>query len=334
MTKLIVVVGATGKQGGSVARTFLGLPGWRVRAVTRNPESNAALSLKDAGAEVVQADLHNDDLTALKAAFDGAHAIFVNTDFWETYRPAAAALIMAGKDAGPAGRQAFDYETACRKHAADVAATIPTLEKFVLSSLTSLVGGSLDPSKFTQSFHPESKNWGVDYIEQHVPALAPKLSVIVPAAYNTNRLVIPKKMGDNMYTFFSPVHPHIHVPTIDPETGMGPFVRCLVEDEPAGTKLLAYDSNQTIAEAVEVFKRVTGKNASMVPVSTTQMVAAGASWEMLRVVDYINEHDMYETGEPGYIKPSQLTSPPVRPSFEEWAKTFDWDKAIEENAGR
>ncbi|CAK7237126.1 hypothetical protein SCUCBS95973_009842 [Sporothrix curviconia] len=333
MTKLIVVVGATGKQGGSVARTFLALPGWRVRAVTRKTDSPAALALTEAGAEVVQADLGDADLTALKAAFAGANAIFVNTDFWETYRPAAAALMAAGKDAAPAGRQAFDYETGCRKHAADAAAAsaLPTLERFVLSSLTSLVGGSLDPSKFTRTFHPEAKNWGVDYIEQHVSALAPKLSVIVPAAYNTNRLMVPTKTGsdDATYTFLSPILPQTHIATIDPETGVGPFVRCLVEDEPAGTKLLAYDSNQTMAEIVAIFHRVTGKPATFAPVTTHQLVATmGGSWEVLQVVDYLNEHDTYEHGEPGYIKPSQLKAPPVRPSFEAWAKTYDWGGAI------
>ncbi|CAK7232460.1 hypothetical protein SEUCBS140593_008267 [Sporothrix eucalyptigena] len=333
MTKLIVVVGATGKQGGSVATTFLGLPEWHVRAVTRKPDSPAAQALAKAGAEVVQADLADEDLGPLKAAFEGAHAIFVNTDFWEVYRPAATALVAAGKDAAPAGRQAFDHETACRKHAADAAATIPTLERFVLSSLTSLVGGSLDPSKFTRSFHPESKNWGVEYIETQVPALAPKLSVIVPAAYNTNRLMVPRKVGD-AYTFFSPIHPHIHIPTINPDTGVGPFVRCLVEDEPAGTKLLAYDSNQTISEAVDIFKRVTGHEAAFVPVTTQQLVAAGGTWEVLGVVDYLNEHDAYERGEPGYIKPVGLKNAPLRPSFEDWAKTVDWEAAIAANAAR
>ncbi|KAL1895879.1 hypothetical protein Sste5346_004976 [Sporothrix stenoceras] len=335
MTKLIVVTGATGNQGGSVATTFLGLPGWKVRAITRNPDSAKAQALVAAGAEVVQADLGNDDTTALKQAFEGANVIFLNTDFWETYRPAAGKLMSEGEDPAAAGRLAFDYETKCRKNVADVAATVSTLERIIVSSLTSIIGGSLalseDPAKMTRSFHPEAKNWGVEYIETELPALAAKLSVIVLAAYNKNRLVIPHKNAEGVYQFFSPLKPGIHVPTIDPTTGTGAFVRALVEDEPAGTKLLAYDSNQTLEGIVEVFRRVTNKDektAMIVPVSTSMLVQMGQSWEVLAVVDYINEHDMYEKGEPGFIKPSQLRNPPVRPSFEDWAKTVDWDKLI------
>ena len=45
-TKTIVVVGATGNQGCSVTKTFLSLPHWHVRALTRSPTSEKAESLK------------------------------------------------------------------------------------------------------------------------------------------------------------------------------------------------------------------------------------------------------------------------------------------------
>ena len=47
--KIIVVVGATGKQGGSVVDTFLGLSNWHVRAMTRDPSSGAAQALGTKG---------------------------------------------------------------------------------------------------------------------------------------------------------------------------------------------------------------------------------------------------------------------------------------------
>ena len=80
--KLIVVTGATGKQGSSVANTFLTLPYWHVRALTRNPSSEASKSLAARGAEVIHADF--DDEASLTKAFENAHAIFLNTIFWET----------------------------------------------------------------------------------------------------------------------------------------------------------------------------------------------------------------------------------------------------------
>lgn len=337
MSKIIVVIGATGNQGGSVATTFLGLPGWTVRAVTRNPESAKAKALAEAGAIVIKADLA--DAESLHGPFANATAIFLNTDFWETYRPAAAKLIAAGQDPAAAGRLAFDYETRCRKNVADVAATIPTLERLVVSSLTSLVPeGSLDPSKFTRSFHPEAKNWGVEYIETQLPQLARKMSVIVLCAYNTNRLLVPQKSADGRgYQFLSPLKPGIHIATIDPTTGTGPYVRALVEDEAAGVKLMAYDSNQTLEDVVDVFRRVMTGHAEtaatqVVRVTPEQMIQAGAMWEVLEGVAYINEHDAYKNGVPGYIKPEQLKKKVQRPSFEDWAKTVDWEKLISDQA--
>ena len=82
--QIIVVVGATGKQGSSVAHTFLESPNWHVRCLTRNPSSQASQSLLSLGAEIVQADLS--DISSLYPAFANAHTIFANTDFWGTYR--------------------------------------------------------------------------------------------------------------------------------------------------------------------------------------------------------------------------------------------------------
>lgn len=55
--KIIAVTGATGAQGGGVVNIMKKTPGWRVRAVTRNPESEAAKRLAaDGSVEVVTAD--------------------------------------------------------------------------------------------------------------------------------------------------------------------------------------------------------------------------------------------------------------------------------------
>lgn len=71
--KTIAVVGATGRQGSQVVRHLL-KQGWRVRALTRKPESKKAAQLKALGAEVVQADLG--DRASLEAAFDGAYGVY------------------------------------------------------------------------------------------------------------------------------------------------------------------------------------------------------------------------------------------------------------------
>lgn len=81
--KVITVFGATGAQGGSVAKALLEDGTFAVRAVTRDVKKEAALKLKEAGAEVVAADL--DDEKSIEAALKGAYGAFVVTNFWEHF---------------------------------------------------------------------------------------------------------------------------------------------------------------------------------------------------------------------------------------------------------
>lgn len=91
---VITVFGATGAQGGGLARALLADPGrhFAVRAVTRKPEGAAALELKRAGAEVVLADL--DDGCSVQRAMEGAYGAFLVTNFWE-HQSAQKELIQA-----------------------------------------------------------------------------------------------------------------------------------------------------------------------------------------------------------------------------------------------
>lgn len=79
--RVIVVFGATGAQGGSVAAALLADGTFAVRAVTRDTSKPPAVKLKEAGAEVVSADL--DSEKSLEAALDGAYGAFVVTNAHE-----------------------------------------------------------------------------------------------------------------------------------------------------------------------------------------------------------------------------------------------------------
>jgi len=85
--KTIAVIGATGAQGGGLARAILSDKSgeFAVRAITRNPGSDKAKALAAQGAEVVKADL--DDAASLKQAFKGAYGAFCVTNFWEHFSP-------------------------------------------------------------------------------------------------------------------------------------------------------------------------------------------------------------------------------------------------------
>jgi uncharacterized protein YbjT (DUF2867 family) len=85
--KLIAVIGATGAQGGGLAKAILADKGgeFSARAITRKVDGEAARALAAAGAEVVQAEL--DDLASLQRAFTGVHGAFCVTNYWEHMSP-------------------------------------------------------------------------------------------------------------------------------------------------------------------------------------------------------------------------------------------------------
>jgi len=71
--RTIVVCGATGRQGGAVARHLLA-GGWHVRGLTRSADSAKARALAERGVEVVEADMA--DRAALDRAFVGAYGVY------------------------------------------------------------------------------------------------------------------------------------------------------------------------------------------------------------------------------------------------------------------
>jgi len=102
--KLIAVVGATGLQGGSVVRALQASGQFKVRALTRNPDKHPKLA-----DEVVLADLNRPE--TLKAAFAGAHGVFLVTNAWEPGTDERKQVLTAVHAAKDAGVQHFIWST-------------------------------------------------------------------------------------------------------------------------------------------------------------------------------------------------------------------------------
>lgn len=103
--KVITVVGATGAQGGGLARAILNDADsqFAVRALTRDVNSQAARHLAELGAEVVAADV--DDVESIVHAFEGAYGAFCVTFYWAHFSPErevaqATAMANAAKRTG------------------------------------------------------------------------------------------------------------------------------------------------------------------------------------------------------------------------------------------
>jgi uncharacterized protein YbjT (DUF2867 family) len=150
-TKMILVTGATGQQGGAVARQLLKEPGFAVRAFTRDANKPGSRALAQAGAELCQGDL--DDAESVKRALDGAWGAYSVQDF-----------MTAG----------YEGEIRQGKTFAD-AAKAAGVEHFVYSSVVSADKGTGIP-------HFESK-W---QIEQHIAQSGLNYTILRPVFFMQN----------------------------------------------------------------------------------------------------------------------------------------------------
>ena len=103
--KIIAIFGATGAQGGGLARAVAAdrTGPFTARAITRHPDSDKAKALAALGVEVVAAD--TDDASSLAPTLAGAHGAFCVTNFWEHFSAEregvqASAMARATKQAG------------------------------------------------------------------------------------------------------------------------------------------------------------------------------------------------------------------------------------------
>ena len=119
--KVIVVFGATGAQGGGLAKAILNDASseFSVRAVTRDASSDKAKELEKLGAELVVADV--DDKDSMKKALAGAYGAYFVTFFWSHFS--------AEKETAEAKQMAEAAKEAGLKHA--IWSTLEDVRKFV-----------------------------------------------------------------------------------------------------------------------------------------------------------------------------------------------------------
>jgi uncharacterized protein YbjT (DUF2867 family) len=149
--KLILVTGATGQQGGAVARHLLKKPGFTVRALTRDSAKSAARALAQAGAQLFQGDL--DDPASIRRALEGTWGVFSVQNFMES---------------------GFDGEIRQGKAVAD-AAKAAGVQHFVYTSVVSA-------DQETGLPHFESKG----QIEQHIARSGLSYTILRPAFFMQN----------------------------------------------------------------------------------------------------------------------------------------------------
>jgi len=112
--RLILVSGATGQQGGAVARNLLER-GFAVRGLTRDPEKAEARELADLGAEVVGGDF--EDRASIERALAGVYGVFSVQQFWESgYEGEIRQGVQLADAARAAGVEHFVYSSVGSAH--------------------------------------------------------------------------------------------------------------------------------------------------------------------------------------------------------------------------
>ncbi|KAE8344394.1 hypothetical protein BDV24DRAFT_171871 [Aspergillus arachidicola] len=311
--KTITIVGATGNQGLSVADAFLPLPDWHVRCITRNPSSPKAQTLTSLGASIVKADLA--DIDSLRAAFANSNVIFANTDFWGLFSTTGKYDV------------AYEQEVQHGRNAAIAASTVPNLERFIYSTLAPMKKHSR--GKYPHSYHCDAKAEIMEYIETQMQELAKKTSYIIIGAYATNPLFMPRwDPSIQKYRFMVPLKKEQKIPIIAARESTGAFVKALI-NEPARTRLLAYDSDLTIGDIAKVWSRATGSEADLVEVEAQEMhEGLGIPWEVLDAFLFIGEFG-YAGGIEDVIHPGQLKTPVQTESFEGWLRKRNWEEVLQ-----
>ncbi len=252
--KTIAVSGATGNQGGAVARKLLEAGGWRVRALTRSPEQPAARALAARGAEVVTADL--DDHHSLVLALQGADGAFSVQNFWKV---------------------GFDREVYQGKTFAD-AARAAGVKHLVYSS----VGGA---DRNTGLSHFESK-W---QIENHLRVLGLPHTILRPVFWMDNLNGSPYRDSLLEGTLAMGLLPTTTLQMVALDD-IGAFAAMAFSrpQQFIGQAIEIAGDELTMPQAAEILGSVIGRPVRFVELSLEDVIRANEEWG--RMLEWFNQH--------------------------------------------
>ncbi|KFY06679.1 hypothetical protein V492_07844 [Pseudogymnoascus sp. VKM F-4246] len=330
MSKIILVIGATGIQGSSVASVFLKVPNWTVRGLVRNPTSPEAIELASKGVELIKGDLT--DLPSLIAAVKGVDLIFANTRFNRAQASESAEFkALARPGQSPLD---FHYEEELSKgsNIADAAATVKGLERLVWSSASE--PGKWSKGKYSDIMSFESKGAVWKYIQDTHPELARKTSILYLGSYATNWRWGPAaynwmKKNDGSIALRTPGNGPHPIPFVVP-SDTGNYVLALTK-MPPGKKLVACSERLTWAAYTELWSRVVGVKAVYEPCSIEEHDRAvpGGSGEMVgKMYEYATEFGYWGDGDPNVVFPEDLGVEIKHTSIEEFIRSEDWSRVL------
>ncbi|KAJ8096554.1 hscarg protein [Lipomyces tetrasporus] len=245
MKPIIVIIGATGAQGGSVLLALQATGQFSLRAVTRNLQGEAAQALARSGIEVVEGDAT--DAQSMERAFAGAWGAFLVTSFWD-----------------PAAGLAHDTDLVQGKIMVDaaVAAGVNFVVWSSLHDIEAISGGKLEVP------HNTFKN----KVEQYIKSVCLDAAFVYAGFYATNWINIPlagpQREKDGSIVIHTPIRADVALPVIDLDADFGKFVAPAFLD-PAKfhyKKVLTAAEYVTVGQMAAAYTDLTGENIVIVPI--------------------------------------------------------------------
>jgi uncharacterized protein YbjT (DUF2867 family) len=237
-SKLLVVFGATGQQGGSIVSHVLNdaelSKQFTIRGITRDLSSSRAEALKKKGVDIAKADLT--DAQSLSSAMRGAHAVFFLTS--PVMGPDAKIIELAQ------GKGVVDVAVAEGVH-------------FIFSTLPHV--SRISGGKYTKVSGFDAKAEIEDYIRT-VPIRSAFFS---PASFmqNFQGAMAPRPSGSGAFLITRHVSPDSQLPLIDTVGDTGKYVGAILAepDKYEGKVFCSATAVYTMTEIAEIMSKVSGK---------------------------------------------------------------------------
>ena len=241
MSKILAVFGATGLQGSSVINHVLHDPElsqqYKIRAITRDVNSEKAKQLKEEKVQVIQGDML--ERASLETALTGVHTVFaMTTPFFQ-----------------PDGLE-MEYNSG--KTIADVAVE-KGAEYIIFSTLPP--AKEISGGKYTKVIHFDAKA----KIEQYIRGLSIKSAFCSPGHFMQNfhsiPFMAPQKAPDGTWVITRHHSPKAQLPMIDAAGDTGKFVGAILAepDKYEGKTFCAATALYSSEEVVAIMSKATGK---------------------------------------------------------------------------
>lgn len=285
----VLVIGATGQQGGAAARQLLER-GQAVRALVRDPDSPAASALRRAGATLVTGDL--DDPDSLRSAMEGARGVFL------------VLTMMVGPRISPEGVEAEERRG---RAVADLARECGT-GHLVYSSLNGKGADSGIP-------YYESKK----RIEEHIHALGLPATILRPVSFMENFATYNRpSLQDGELVVSLAVEPEIPMQLISVRD-IGAFAAIAFgrPEEFLGRTLEIAGDALTPPQIADAFGRACGRPARFRQTPIEQVRAFDA--QLAQMFTFFNEHP----SEPADLPALRAVHPDLM-RLETWIDATGW----------